>query len=288
MILIHKGTSTFWNEEELKNADDALGDILISVFHTLDFEREIENENNKNKGLQIIERSRAEGLIHSYFNALSNEIHHLAIQIDMIQYFINDKEDNQTKLKTNLYLTSLIESYIISLRSIFDYISVVYRIVVNEKYIQQIPQKDSFNDLLKFIKKGSAAGIIPNEIIELFKAKEPLFTNIKTVRDLIVHKGKEPIIYKAGEVYSFSIHKNKHFPLKNVLDNILELEDGEKDIYPILPYLSKLTNDLLDMTGLLGIAIMNSLSIDKIVLSAFEGLCIPNFIKFLRTTNKEI
>jgi len=290
MMIINKGSTAFWNPEHLKSADHALGDYLLSLFNTLKSERNFENQKRRDEGLPGIVITRLEGLIDSYFNALYNEIHTLAVLIDMVYYFSNKSDDDNIRHKDSLYIITLVESYFTSLRAIFDYISVVYRVALDEKYLPNIPSSDSFNDILKFVKKESAKDIIPNDIIELFLQYEDIFQNIKNIRDLIIHKGKEPIIYKDNNEYHFSLEVGSIFPYKNVAEDILRIE---KNIYPLMPYLSKLTNSVLEFTSNLGIMLYKHLTQKrgqeiKIVFSAYEGVCIPGFIKFLAITNKNI
>ncbi|BAE82595.1 hypothetical protein [Desulfitobacterium hafniense] len=289
MLLVIKGTSTFWDPESLRKTDRALGDMLLSVFHTLKNERYIENQQRREQGLPELEIIRIEGLINSYVNALSNEIHSLAIIIDTINFITQHKKDEELKQKHDLFIANLVENYYRNLRSIFDFISVIYRVVLEDKFVNNVPSGDSFNETLKFIKKGKAEGIIPRKIIDLFLVYEDVFLNVKKVRDYIVHKGKELTIYSDKDEYYFTL-KIGQYPGECVLDNILNIE---KDIFPLLPYLSKLTNQTLEFLSDLGVAIFEELSLKRdnsfsINLSALEGVCIPGFIRFLALTNEDI
>jgi hypothetical protein len=289
MFQVIKATSILRDPEQLRTSTDSLGEMLISVFNTLKYERDIENIRRKEQGLPEIDTTRIEGLISSYLNGLSNEFHSLAVKVDMIMYVIDKSRQGDIPQKDSLYLLNLLESYITSLRVIFDYVSVVYRIVIEEKSLPQIPSSDSFNDALKFIKKDAAQTVIPKQVIDVFLQYENVFENIKTIRDLIIHKGKEPVIYKDDKEYFFAVHVGS-FPQSNVAKDIL---GTGKEIYPLIPYLSKLTNQVLDFTSDLGLAIYECLTIRRgeeiaINYSALEGICIPGFIKFLGITNEKL
>lgn len=282
MKLINKGSTTFWDSEELNKSKDALGDILLSVFSTLQFNQKIENQFREQNGVEPLPLSREMGLYSTYHDGLYNEIHSLASTVDLLYYIQSNKKHDDLRHKDNLYALVLLESYFTSLRVIFDYLSVVYKITINEDARSGLPPKDSFNNLLQFIKKGHAEGRIPPVIIEIFLENEELFENIKTIRDLIIHKGKEPVIYTIDDEYYFSLHTGSNYPFKNVVKDIL---GTEKEMYPLFPYLSKITNSMLLMTHNLGMEIAEILKL-KLHLSALEGVCIPGFISFLALTNE--
>jgi hypothetical protein len=288
MFEVIKGMSAPWDFKTLRSYPNALEEILLSVCHTLECKRKEEEEGRESYCSPGVKKVRAQ--ISNYISALQNEWHSLAILIDMMQYIIAHRMESQFLDKDGLYLQTLVESYFTSLRAIFDYVSVVYKIAVEEKHLGKIPSRDSFNDTIEFMKKDTAKNCVPPEVIRMFLEYQSLFEGIRKIRDLIIHRGKEPVVYRTNDGYHFALYKNMRMSRSNVLQDIL---DVSKDTYPLLPYLSKLTNQVVEFTSRLGAAIYDCAvaargSEIELILLALEGVCIPNFKKFLKITSNNV
>ena len=166
MFKVLKGTSIGNSWETLRNSKTSLGNMLVSVLETLNNNEKMDNQRRISQGLPKEELTR-DGKIFSYYSALVNEIHTLAIIIDMINHVISNENYLTMQVKNLLYLETLFESYIRNLRSIFDFLSIVIRVTIREEYRNRLPQRDSYNEFIKFVEKGAAKDIIPSKIIEI-------------------------------------------------------------------------------------------------------------------------
>lgn len=280
MLRVLKGASTLWDEESLAKSKDALGIKLISLCQT--YKMRCDQSGNYDK--------REYGIIKKATNGFMNDIHNLSIIIDMIEDIISPKDKRETIIgKNTLCLGVLLESYYTNLRSIFDFIPIIIKICLHEKEKSELPQKDSYNTLLKYVKNDNNKGKIPKELIEEIKKGEKIFNIIKSTRDSIIHKGDEAIIFRDGNEFSFAILKFSSEGQVNLIENILNTEDLK---YPIIKYLSKLTNMVIEFLEELADIIYyvwckKENEDINIWLSALEGICMPKFIGFLGWRNQE-
>lgn len=268
-----KGTSTGWNNERLSKSKDVLGMNFISLCQTYKMRCE-QSE---------ITDERDYGIIKKAINGITNDIHNLSIIIDMMQNSINESKKTNFLSKNYLYLGVLLENYYTNLRSIFDFIPNIMQICLNEKEKSGLPQSDSYNKLLKYVNNENNKGKLPKELIEQIKQGEKIFNIIKITRDSIIHKGDDPIIFQSENEFSFAILKLGVKGQENLIKNILNTEDLR---YPIIKYLSKLTNMVIEfLEGLANtiycIWCKKENEEINIWLSGLEGICIPVFIKFL-------
>lgn len=276
MLKVYKGTSIGWNWEALSKDKNALGLKIISIYKTWEMEKKVGDG----------DITRDEGKIVKAYKGLANDIHNLAIIIDMMKAIIEkSKQDNDLKEKDFLYLNVLFESYFSNLRSLFDFTSLIIRMALSDESIKRLPSRyeDSFSRILKFAKNTNNKGILSDEVVKAILDSEDTFNIIREIRDLIIHKGDEAIIYKEEDGLTFAIIKFTNEGPTNVVKNILGVESER---YPVFDYLSELTNRTISYIEELALAIYVNLCKIKneeihLQLAALQGICMPNFIKFL-------
>lgn len=274
ILSVIKGTSIGWSVERLTEDRNALGLGILNIFSTWELK-------TKEQGYKV---TREDGKILKAYSGLTNDIHNLSIIIDMMMQIINkSKVDKDLKSKDFLYINILLESYFTNLRSIFDFTAILIRIALTDENINKLPskQEDSFNRMLKYVKNENTKGIIQDEIINAMIQHEDTFSLIREIRDLIIHKGDETIIFREDDGFTFGLFRYEDVKAINKFDNILKIE---KERYPLLKYLSEITNRVLLYLDDLAEAIYNCLyNEDKepLFLAALQGYCIPAFIQFL-------
>lgn len=260
--------------ERLTEDRNALVLEILHIFSTWEFKI-------KRGGYEV---TREDGKILKACSGLTNDIHNLSIIIDMMIQVINkSKVDKDLKSKDFLYLSVLLESYFTNLRSIFDFTAILIRLGLTDEKINKLPSKnrDSFNKIIEYVKNENNKGIIQEEIIDVMIKHEDTFNLIRDIRDLIIHKGDETIIFKEDDDFTFGLFRYEDGKIINKLSNILKIE---KERYPLLKYLSEITNRVLDYLDDLARAIYNSLyneNKEPLFLAALQGYCIPVFIQFL-------
>ncbi|SFI42967.1 hypothetical protein SAMN05192551_1221 [Tindallia magadiensis] len=274
-----KGTVVGCDHEHWKKDKNLLSSILISVMSTWEMNYR-SNRQNKEMSTNI---SREYGKIINAYLGFMNDIHNLAIIIDMIESNLNNTslEDG----KKLMYVTLLVEAYFTNLRSVYDFTSYFPKLIIEEKNLSQLPSKKegSIKELIKYFKKDCAKKIISQEVIDVFINCEKNLDNIRTIRDLIIHKGKEPILFieNSGEV-KFSINTITKDGSVNLLPNIL---DEDSQIYDMKKYIIKITNNTFNYIEDLGhVMYQEFLKKDsnyRVYLGGLTGLCMTNFIEFL-------
>ncbi len=274
MGFVIKGTSVGWDIERFRSDKESLGLYIVSVLTT--WQMKIESENRP--------LTRDEGKIKKAFYGMKNDIHNLAVIIDMMETI---SQDNNSRMqgKDSLYITVLLESYFTNLRSIFDFTTLIIRLTVEQENLKRLPTKneESFNKLLGFIKNVNNKGIYPQEICNIILNHEVTFNIIKDIRDLIIHKGDEPIIYSQNGSYEFSFRRLKVGDDQNIALNIL---NSDTSMYPLFDYLSKITNRMFSYLEDLTPPIYNYICKKEgkevnLWLAALEGVCIFEFVDFL-------
>lgn len=275
-----KGTVIGRSIERLTEDRNALVLGILHIFGTWEFKI-------KKRKYEV---TREDGKILKACSGLTNDIHNLSIIIDMMIQIINkSKVDKDLKSKDFLYLSVLLESYFTNLRSIFDFTAILIRLGLTDEKISKLPSKnrDSFNRIIEYVKNENNRGIIQEEIINVMIKHEDTFNLIRDIRDLIIHKGDETIIFREDDDFTFGLFRYEDGKIINKFSNILKIE---KERYPLLKYLSEITNRVLVYLDDLAGAIYNSLyneNKEPLFLAALQGYCIPVFIQFL-DLNKDV
>lgn len=267
MFRVNKGTSRFWSAEALTASDEALGLLLLSVLDSIlrPVHGEVHRLNDK-----------YHGLVEEAHIALSNDIHGLAILQDMITFTYENKHQ-LLRHKDFLYSLELIEKYFTNLRSIYDFMSKVLRLSVEERRIGQIPF-DSLNDMIAFSETKRGQECLSKQLVELLKGIKAEFHLIRNMRDFIVHHGKQITLLTDDNGYKLG-------PFDST-GNLAEFVPGEERKYEaLMPYLAERTQCMLSFGDEIGNIIFNEFQNQHgkfpFSYSAIEGECIPSFIRFL-------
>lgn len=267
MLIVNKGTSIGWSSEELEANDNVLGLFMVSVLDCI--LNPIQNDVNSL-------RPEYQGLVKEARTAMVHDIHGLAILSDMIQFTF--EKHNDLKHKDFLYVIELIEKYFTNLRSIYDFMSKVLRLAVEEGRIGQIPF-DSLNDLITYAESSSrAARFLPNDLINLLVEIKSEFHLVRGIRDFIIHNGKQISLLSDKNGYKLG-------PFDNT-GALAEYEpEEERKHEDLIPYLAERTNRMLVFGETIGTIIDREFRRHHgdypLLLCALEGVCIPSFVQFL-------
>lgn len=221
-------------------------------------------------------RPNYQGLVKEARTALVHDIHGLVILNDMIQFIFEKHEE--LAHKDFLYVMELIEKYFTNLRSIYDFMSKVLRLVVEEGRIGQIPF-DSLNDLIAYAETNPrAASNLPKDLIDLLKGIKSEFHLVREIRDFIIHNGKQISLLSDDKGYKLGPFDSK--------GTLVEYAPGEERSHEeLMPYLAERTNCLLEFGEAVGKVInreFRRLHGDfPLFLCALEGVCMPSFVRFL-------
>jgi len=281
-----KGTAFGFSNKEFNEDPELFSSILISVIQTWIFKTYDTQDNLKIETDE--ETGREYGRIKAAYYALENDIHNLAINNHLLSRLISNNDlDKGLKL---LYISLLVENYIINLRSIYDSTSLFPRLLVDSKDFKKLPNgknSNSLNSLIKNIKKtvDTINQLYPPSINKIILDCESDLDNIRTIRDAIIHKGKEPIIEITNNQIYFRIPQKPPYGKENSLPDILSI--GNDNNYPLKKYLRVLTIRLINYMEQLGNTIgqefYNKDNNYRVELTALVGICMKDFIEFLNT-----
>lgn len=225
--------------------------------------------------------------------ALENDLHNLSIVYHQLLYFKICEIDVGLK---DLYFSNLTESYFTNIRSAYDHLSCFPRIGLYEAKLEsKVAKLTSFNDLLGFCdiknaeKRAKAEVVYGNKLLGTFEQSRTDFSNIKQVRDAIIHHGKEPVVMSKGDKVLFRVPAHVgNYNSDNILPNILDLEDSA---YPLFEYLQSVTVALFTNMEHIGNSIGNEYVRVGGRIEYYYGLigiCIKDFIEFLFPNGKAI
>lgn len=229
------------------------------------------------------EIKRKYGEVRSASEAFQNDIHNLAIGYHQMKN-VMENETMESGLK-GLYLGNLVEHYVTNIRCIYDHIAVFSRIVVDHSYLaSRNISTESLNALLAYIKKNPLKAkkafteLTMNQMVTL----APSLENIKTIRDAIIHDGKEPMITFSSGIPQIRIARSNYKRDESLLPDLLGLNSVD---YPMFPYLQHVTKTLFADLDLMGEEIIKSFirkdDSYRFELVALIGICIEDFINFL-------
>ncbi|MDD4429427.1 MAG: hypothetical protein PHG64_13705 [Paludibacter sp.] len=276
-----KGTAFGFTSDKWCNDTEILPSMLLSVLKTWNVKTFDGREN------LIIDISddlaREYGKINAATAGFGSDLHNLSINYSMIERIRNDESLNNGY--KSIYISLLVENFITNIRSCYDFTSLFPRLFLDLKDIKRLTSmknSDSLNTLLKFCKKESGANIFPDSIYgPLNKVKSDL-DDIKSIRDSIVHHGKEPIIHIEDNKLFLKIPKSAPNWDENALPDLLSL--GSDD-YPLFAYLRELTIRLINYTEDLGHVMLGEFvkndSKFNVFLTGLIGVCISNFRAFI-------
>ncbi|MCG2793426.1 MAG: hypothetical protein L6262_07780 [Weeksellaceae bacterium] len=182
---------------------------------------------------------REYGKIKLALNGYTNDLHNIAINYCLFREIVDDR--NADIHKSDLYLTLLIENIFINLRSIYDFFYHFIKICLNDVQLKQYPDKDSLNNAITYSKKINNFEKLPPEIVKFLEYVTSDLEDIKTIRDNIIHKGKDIMLTRVAERLVMRIPIKDLYSKDNLLPNILEAEDLNYDVLKYLDKIIKIT-----------------------------------------------
>lgn len=267
MMIVNKGMSIGWSYEDFEKDKSVLGVYLISVLDCI---------LKPMQGDVYKLRPQYQGLVEEARIALAHDIHGLAILNDMLLFIFDKPSDLQHK--DFMYVMEIVEKYFMNLRSIYDFMSKVLRLAVEESNIGKM-SFDSLNSLMAFTEKNTKANeLLPEDLILLLASIKSEFNLIKSIRDFIIHSGKQISLLKDQDGYKLG-----PFNDDGILIEFLSGENGKYEY--LIPYLSQRTENMLNFGEEIGRIIHREFirmhGEFPFMLCALEGVCIPSFVKLL-------
>lgn len=278
--LIIKGT-ILNHQESFYVGEDIFSSVLFSVVNSWFYSN---YENNETIKAHIsAEKAREFGRIKSAMNGFTEDLHNLSINYCLF------KEINETVHinghKSNLYISVILENLFTNLRSIYDFLYHFVKIALSEKQLKQYPAKDSINSLLTFSKKENNKDKLPKNIIWVLNNIENDLSDIKEIRDNIIHKGKDFLLTRKEGVLFMRVPIKQTNSNDNLLPNILNTNDID---YNVEKYLNKLIKTTLKNIEDFGVVIYNEISNNPEIqfnLYSISNYCIDEFNEFLINKN---
>lgn len=278
--LFIKGTALV-THESYKDDPTCLGSYLLCAMETWVM------RNFANTGEFTVEYpnevKRKYGEVRAANEAFQNDIHNLTIGYHQMKHVMEDAQV-ESGLK-GLYLGNLVEHYITNIRCIYDHMAVFARIVADQSYLpQRNISTESLNSLLKYIRSNEkrAAEIFTEPMANRLLSMETSLQDIKTIRDAIIHDGKEPMITFSSGIPQIRINRSSYNRDESLLPDLLNL--GLLD-YPMFPYLQQTSHILFtDMERLGEEIITHFIAKDdafRFELVALIGICVEEFMCFL-------
>ena len=152
--------------------------------------------------------------------------------------------------------------------------------------LKSLPKKDSLYNLIGFSKKTNNRQKLPKRVIEFLINIESNLEEIRTIRDLIIHKGKEIIITQSNGQMFIRIPKKDMYNNDNILPNILNSSEIN---YNMNDYLRAVTKSFFKLTEDLGLIILSEL-IEKekfnLCIYSISNYCMDEFTCFLLNFRK--
>lgn len=215
---------------------DSYASLLLTVSYSW-IEEHFDRQDNAIGNLTE-KRAREIGKINAAIQAYTSDLQNISINYCLLNELLNNPQISTAK--RYLYSSLILENYFTNLRSLLDFISYIIRISLTEKQLKVVPDIDSLNSLISFTKKENNTGKLPLEIHNFLININPVLNEIRTIRDLIIHKGKEILISRKNDrKFYIKIPKKGFSDNDNMLPNILNSEDSEYELYSYLRQITK-------------------------------------------------
>jgi hypothetical protein len=277
--LFIKGTVIGLDYKKWKEDIELFSSILSSVLETWKI-RTYDNQDNLKT--EIAENlSREYGRVKSAYYGFDGDVNNLSVNYHLLKSILENK-DLENGLKT-MYLSLLVENYIINIRSIYDFTSFFPRLIMPLKDIQQYKNRknpDSLNTFITYCEKNKPS-FFSQDFLNLMNGTKEDLEVIRKIRDSIIHKGKESLIIITDNDVLFRIPSKAPYGVENSLPDILDLGNSN---YPLLIYLRKLTVNLINYMEQLGNLMFLEFKKDenyRLELTALIGICIKDFNEFI-------
>lgn len=277
--LFIKGTALV-TRDSYSNDPTCLGSYLICVVESWVMQNFTSTGEFAQEYPEVVRKRYGE--VRSASEAFQNDIHNLSIGYYQMKRVVSDPE-MESGLK-GLYLGNLVEHYVTNIRCIYDQIAIFSRIIVDQNNLQRVISAESLNALLKYISKNNEKAIaaFTEPVIRQLVAMTTSLENIKTIRDAIIHDGKEPMITFSSGIPLIRISKSAYKRDESLLPDLLGLKEVD---YPMFPYLQHISRTLFAHMDNLGAELLNFFirkdEAYRPELVALIGICIEDFIGFL-------
>lgn len=252
--LFIKGTAFGFDYKTWIEDKKLLSSLLLSVLDT--WFRTIYNAQGIIVSEISKEQEREYGRIKNAILGFEGDLHNLTVNYHLLTSLV--KNDNIDKGIKSLYISLLIENYIMNIRSLYDFCSFFPRIIMSIENVKKYSNRKYSDSLNTFIKYCDSEELqeLPINMRNFIKGSSNKLEDIKTIRDSIIHKGKESIVeFKDNDIF-FRIPVKAPYGVENALPDILHL--GNSD-YPLTNYLKELTISLFDFMENLGMLLYGEL-----------------------------
>lgn len=264
---------------------DSYASILLTVSYSW-IEKHFDRQGNA-IGELTEKKARELGKINAAIEGYTGDLQNVSINYCLLNEILTNPEI--TKAKRHLYSALVLENYFTNLRSLMDFICNMVRLSLTEKQLKVFPDIDSLNRLITFTKNENNAGKLPIELHNFLVNIYPVLTEIRTIRDLIIHKGKEILISRKGdEKFYIKIPKRGSSTNENMLPNILNTKDSEYELYS---YIRQITKKVFKQTEDIGTIMLNDIIKKNKFSCTYYGIvnqCLNEFNDFLLNLNEEI
>ncbi len=274
--LVIKGTILTYGEKWVIGNED-YSSVLLSVANSW----QSNNFSPQDELTANIEswKSREFGKIKASIYGYTSDLHNLSINYCFLKETLNNSDIN--KHKTNLYVSLLLENYFTNIRSLYDFLFHIIKICLSDQQLKTYPDTDSLNKLIKFSKNKNNRDKLPSRIQSFLVDIEPYLEEIRTIRDFIVHKGKEIIITKKDDQLFIRIPKTGLFSNDNLLPNILNSSEID---YNMDDYIRELTKSIFKYSEDLGMILLIELFEKEKFnwnLYSITNYCMEDFTEFM-------
>lgn len=199
-------------------------------------------------------KAREYGKIKASIDGYTSDLHNLAINYCLLEETLENSEVDPHK--SRMYASLLLENYFTNIRSLYDFLFNIIKISLTDEQLKTIPQKESLNGLIKFSKNPRNEQKLPKRIHNFLSEIKPYLDEIRTIRDAIIHKGKEIIITKEDNEVYIRIPKSGLYSHDNILPNILESNEVN---FNMNDYIREVTKSIFKYSEDLGVIILTEL-----------------------------
>jgi hypothetical protein len=262
--------------------EDKYASILLTVAYSW-MRINFDNQDNLKEELDNF-KAREFGKIKASILGFTSDLHNVAINYCLLNEILTSSEI--TLAKRHLFSSLVLENYFTNLRSLMDFLCNIIKLSLTEKQLKTFPDIDSLNKLINFSEKEANKDKLPSEIQYFLKAVKPTLNEIREIRDLVIHKGKEILISKdENKSYQIRIPKTSMYSDDNILPNILDSQDVNYNLYD---YLRVITKKIFTHTEDIGVIMLNDIIINKKyewTIFAIGNQCLSEFNEFLLSKN---
>ena len=274
--IIIKGTFFTYREDWFTGCD-RYSSILLSVINGW-----LSKNYSSNGELMSINdswKARHYGQIKYAIYGYTSDLHNISINFSLLKDILEDS--NIDGGKRDLFACLLLENYFTNLRSLYDFLSKIIKISLTDKQLKTYPDTDSLNSVIKFSKKKNNHEKLPENIRNVLPKIELNLREISSIRDKIIHKGKEILLIQKGSEFYIRIPSTGLFGNENILPNVIDSNEIDFNLNEYLRVITKKTFSCLEEFG--EAMLIEIFEKDKIIWNyyAISNYCIDEFNDFM-------